>query len=277
MEDKKKKFSWRGWTTFVVTLSFIVDTISGIILYIAPPGRIAHWTNWTIWNLDKEQWVAIHTIFSYLLLIIVAIHLYFNWNMFRNFIWSKVRKALQLRWEMLTAILVSLLVFLFTFWNIPPFSTIMNLGENLKESWEESKVEVPIAHAELMSLQEFSSTIQITLDQALNALKSKGYAVKNAHQTLGEIAKENRTSPDKLYEAIESGGLNPTVAQTIKGSGLGRKTLETICSEKGISLEQALSRLKQKGIDAKPGDKLNVIANKYSKTPLDIFTIIKGE
>jgi len=277
MEDKKKKFSWRGWTTFVVTLSFIVDTISGIILYIAPPGRIAHWTNWTIWNLDKEQWVAIHTIFSYLLLIIVAIHLYFNWNMFRNFIWSKVRKALQLRWEMLTAILVSLLVFLFTFWNIPPFSTIMNLGENLKESWEESKVEVPIAHAELMSLQEFSSTIQITPDQALNALKSKGYAVKNAHQTLGEIAKENRTSPDKLYEAIKSGGLKPTVPQTIKGSGLGRKTLETICSEKGISLEQALSRLKQKGIDAQPGDKLNVIANKYSKTPLDIFTIIEGE
>ena len=156
MEDKKKKFSWRGWTTFVVTLSFIVDTISGIILYIAPPGRVAHWTNWTIWGLDKEQWVAVHTIFGYLLLIIVVIHLYFNWNMFRNFIWSKVRKALQLRWEMLTAILVSLLVFLFTFWNIPPFSTIMNLGENLKESWEESKVEVPIAHAELMSLQEFS-------------------------------------------------------------------------------------------------------------------------
>jgi len=277
MEDKKKKFSWRGWTTFVATLSFIVDTISGIILYIAPPGRIAHWTNWTIWGLDKEQWVAIHTIFGYLLLIIVAIHLYFNWKMFMNFIWSKVRKALHLRWEMLTAILVSLLVFLFTFWNIPPFSTIMNLGENLKESWEESKVEVPIAHAELMSLQEFSATIQIPPDQALSALKSKGYAVKNVHQTLGEIAKENRTSPDKLYEAIKSGGLKPTVPKTIKGSGLGRKTLETICSEKGISLKQALSRLKQKGIDAKPGDKLNAVASKYEKTPVELFNIIKGK
>lgn len=277
MKDKKKKFSWRGWTTFVATLSFIVDTVSGIILYIAPPGRIAHWTNWTIWGLDKEQWVAIHTIFGYLLLIIVAIHLYFNWKMFWNFIWSKIRKALHLRWEMLTAILVNLLVFLFTFWNIPPFSTIMNLGENLKESWEESKVDVPIAHAELMSLEEFSSTINIPTDQALSALKSKGYAVKNAHQTLGAIAKENKTSPDKLYEAIKSGGLKPTVPNTIKGSGLGRKTLETICSEKGISLEKALSRLKKKGIDAKPGDKLKAIANKYSKTPQDIFTIIKGE
>ena len=33
--ERKKKFSWRGWTTFVVAISFIVDTLSGIILYIS--------------------------------------------------------------------------------------------------------------------------------------------------------------------------------------------------------------------------------------------------
>ncbi len=207
----------------------------------------------------------------------MAIHLYFNWNMFWNFIWSKVRKALHLRWEMLTAILVNLLVFLFTLWSIPPFSTIMNLGENLKESWEESKIEVPIAHSELMSLEEFSSKIQIPVDQALSALKSKGYAVKNVRQTLDEIAKKNRTSPDKLYEAIKSGGLKPTVPKSVKGSGRGRKTLETICSEENIPLEQAMSRLKQKGIDARPGDRLRDIANKYEKTPLEIVNILTGK
>jgi len=178
---------------------------------------------------------------------------------------------------MLTAILVNLLVFLFTLWSIPPFSTIMNLGENLKESWEESKIEVPIAHSELMSLEEFSSKIQIPVDQALSALKSKGYAVKNVRQTLDEIAKKNRTSPDKLYEAIKSGGLKPTVPKSVKGSGRGRKTLETICSEENIPLEQAMSRLKQKGIDARPGDRLRDIANKYEKTPLEIVNILTGK
>ena len=82
MSDRKKKFSWRGWTTFVVTISFIVDIISGVVLYIAPPGRIAHWTNWTVWGFDKEEWGAIHTIFGYVLLIIVGIHLYYNWKIF---------------------------------------------------------------------------------------------------------------------------------------------------------------------------------------------------
>ena len=274
---EKKTFQWRGWTTFLLTISFIVDTVSGIILYIAPPGRIAHWTHWTVWGLDKEQWAAIHTIFGYVLLIIAGIHIYYNWKMFTYFIWSKIRKALNLKWELFAAAVLSLVIFLGTIWDIPPFSTTMDLGERFKESWEESKAEVPIAHAELMSIQEFAEKTKVPLDQAIDALRSKGYTVQDAQQTLGEIAKEHNTSPDKLYEAMKSEGVKPAIPETIEGSGLGRKTLEKICSEKGLSLDEALSRLKNKGIDAKGSDSLKEIANKYEKTPLDLFTIIKGE
>jgi len=271
---KKKKFSWRGWTTFVVAISFIVDTISGIILYISPPGRVANWTNWTVWRLDKGEWEAIHTIFGYILLIIVGLHLYYNWKMFMNFLWSKVKKAMNLRRELITATLVCLLVFLGTLWDIPPFSSTMELGEYFKESWEESKVDTPIPHAELLSLQEFSDKISVPIDQVLSALKSKGYKIENVQQTLGEIAEENGISPDKLYEAIKSKGVKPLVPETIKGSGLGRKTLETIASEKDLSLDDVLSRLEQKGIKAGPKDRLKDIGSKNEKTPQEIFDII---
>jgi hypothetical protein len=277
MTDNQKTFSWRGWTTFVVTISFIVDTISGIILYIAPPGRIANWTNWTIWGLNKEEWGAIHTIFGYLLLIIVGVHLYYNWKMFVNFIWSKIRKALNLRWELITATLLCLFVFLGTLWNVPPFSTTMNVGETLKESWAESKAETPIAHGELLSLQDFATRIQVPVDQLLDSLKSKGYKVRDTQQTLGEIAQQNNTSPDKLYEAMKSGGVKPTIPNTLEGSGLGRKTLETVCSEQGMSLEEALSRLKQKGIKADPDNTLKQIAAKHGKTPVEVYKIMAGE
>ena len=277
MSDKKKKFSWRGWTTFVVTISFIVDTISGVILYIAPPGRIAHWTNWTVWGLDKEEWGAIHTIFGYALLIIVGIHLYYNWKIFWNFIWSKVRKALNLKWELITATVLCLFLFLGALWNIPPFSSTMDLGEHFKQSWEEAKVEVPIAHAELLSLQELAEKIKVPIDQILHALKSKGYKVKNVQQILGDVAKENRTSPDKLYEVMKSEGVKPAVAGTIEGTGMGKKTLNAICSEKGLSLEKVLARLKQKGIEANPNDRLKDVASKLGKTPMEIFTIIEGK
>jgi len=58
---------------------------------------------------------------------------------------------------------------------------------------------------------------------------------------------------------------------------LGRKTLEVICSEKGFSLEEVLSRLKQKGIEAKPTDKPKDIANRHNKAPIEIFGIIEGK
>jgi len=120
VENKKKRFNWRGWTTFVVIISFIVDTISGIILYIAPHGRVANWTSWNVWGIHKEEWAAIHTIFGYILLIIVGIHLCYNWKMFMNFVWSKIRKAMNLKWELSAAILINLFLFVAILWNIPP-------------------------------------------------------------------------------------------------------------------------------------------------------------
>jgi len=275
--EKRKSFSWRGWTTFVVTISFVVDTISGIILYIAPPGRIANWTNWRIWGLDKEDWGAIHTIFGYVLLIIVALHLYYNWKVFTNFIWSKIKKAINLRWEMLFAIVVSLFIFLGTLWNIPPFSSTMELGDYFKAIWEESKVETPITHGEILSLEEFAKKVQVPADEIVTTLKSKGYKVINLEQTLGEIAKENNTSPDKLYEAMKSEGVKPIEPKTLEGSGLGKKTLETICSEQGIPLNDTISRLKQKGIDAKPGDRLKDLAGKLGMSPMDVLALIQGK
>jgi hypothetical protein len=276
-EGSEGTFRLRGMTTFLVTISFIVDTVSGIILYIAPPGRIAHWTNWTYWGLDKEEWVAIHTIFGYLLLIIVAAHLYYNWRTFLNFLWNKIRRALHLKRELLVATLISLGVFLGTLLNLPPFSTTMYLGEKAKNSWEESRITPPVPHAERMSLKEFSTIVKAPVEQILGALESRGYKVENTQQTLGEIAEENGIPPSTLFEVMQEGGVKPTLPETIEGTGLGKKTLEMICTERGFSLDEVFFRLKEKGIDAEPTDRLKDIANKLGKKPMEIFRIIEGE
>lgn len=277
MKVQGKKFSWRGWTTFVTAISFIVDLISGIILYIAPPGRVANWTNWKVWGLSKDEWGAIHTIFGYVLLFIIAVHIYYNWKMLWNFIWSKVRKALNLRKEMVWATVICLIVFMGTLWEVPPFSSTMALGGFLKDSWEENKVDTPVAHGELLSLKEFAATVRVPVDQIVDALKSKGYKVKNIQQPIASIAKENNTSPNKLYEAINAGGIKPEAPKSLEGSGMGRKTIEMISSERGLPLEEVLARLKANGIEAKPKDKLKEIAGRAGKTPREIFGLIEVE
>jgi len=273
----KKTFHWRGWTTFVVTISFIVDTLSGIILYIAPPGRIANWTNWKIWGLTKEQWGSVHTIFGYVLLLIVAAHLYFNWRLFVGFLWNKAKKVLNLKWELALSVVVCLVIFLGSIWNISPFSTIMKIGEHFKQGWEQSEARAPLAHAELLTLNDFAESIKVPVEQITEILKSRGYTFADIHQTVGEIAKANNISPNKLYENIKAGGVNPISPETVEGSGMGRKTLMVICQEQGLSLEKALSRLKEQGLEAKPDDRLKDLATQLGKKPTEMLHILREE
>jgi len=143
----------------------------------------------------------------------------------------------------------------------------MDLGEKAKNSWEESKITPPLPHVEQMSLKEFSTRIQVPVDQILSALRSKGYKVKDVQQTFAESAEANDISPNTLFETMKTESVKPALPETIEGTGLGEKTLEMICTEKGLSLDEVLSRLKKHGIDARPTDRLKEIANKLEKKP----------
>ena len=67
-----KIFNWRSFTSILTAFSFLGLTISGIILFVVPPGRIANWTGWTIFALTKEQWIALHDWFAVIFMITVA-------------------------------------------------------------------------------------------------------------------------------------------------------------------------------------------------------------
>ena len=58
-------FKTRGFVSFTLTLSFIILSLSGIVLYIMPYGRVAYWINWGIAGLSKDDWDAIHTIIGF--------------------------------------------------------------------------------------------------------------------------------------------------------------------------------------------------------------------
>ena len=133
--EKLQGFKWRGMFTFLVVLALLVDAVSGIILYITPPGRIIRWTGWTLWGLNKGDWQAIHTVFSFLLLLGILGHLYFNWRVLVHFFWSKMQSALNLKLELAAASLIILVVLIGILWNVPPFKSVMTFGRNMKLGW----------------------------------------------------------------------------------------------------------------------------------------------
>lgn len=141
--EKSKGFKWRGMFTFLVVLALLVDAISGIILYITPPGRIIRWTGWTLWGLNKGDWQAIHTVFSFLLLLGILGHLYFNWRVLVHFFWSKMQSAMNLKMELAVAFLIILVVFIGTLWSVPPFKTVMTFGREMKWGWARENTPPP--------------------------------------------------------------------------------------------------------------------------------------
>lgn len=270
---RKKPFKWRGVATFTLIMALAVEIISGVVLYITPPGRYAHWTNWTLWGLSKEGWGAIHTIFGYMLLIIIAGHLYYNWRVIVAFVWSKVRHTFNLKRELAVATIISLAVFLGTFWNLPPFSTVMNFGEKAKRSWEQKDPSYTRGRGRGFA----SSSVALAKEDGRKYTRNNG---SECSQPSVPLAAENRGNG---AQGKGRNAFSPAVAhaETIpgaqRGGGFGRKTLDMVFSEQGISVDEGLSRLKSQGIEAKATDTVRDLADRSGKRPSEIIQMATGK
>ena len=55
---EKKQFNVRGFISLLTACSFILMSVTGIVLYFTPQGRIAFWTNWKFIGLTKTVWIS---------------------------------------------------------------------------------------------------------------------------------------------------------------------------------------------------------------------------
>ncbi len=270
--ENKQKFSWRSFISFGLLFSFLIIFFTGIILYIAPAGRIANWVNWKLFALSKENWQALHIIFSFLFVILSIFHLFsINWKVFLSYIKSKTSSGLNKKKELWISGILTILIFIGVLYSIPPFSTVIDLGESLTQSWEK-KVEVaPIPHAELLTLIELSDQLEnFSIEKIENKLKANSIAFTSTDQTLSEIAKTNNLTPLEVYNLITK-----TSMTGMAGSGIGKKPLEEVAQENGKDINEILSILKEHNIVATKDQTLKDIAAENDMAAKDIFELIK--
>jgi predicted DNA-binding protein YlxM (UPF0122 family) len=278
----KKNFNLRSLTAFLLFSSLVIEIVSGVVLYVVPPGRIANWTNWKLWGLSKDGWGALHTIFGYLFLAFAVLHIYYNWRPIVHYIKSKVKVGLKMRREFVISLIITIVFFVGTVLNVSPFSNVMDFGSKLKNSWADSEKPPPIPHAELLKFQDFTKEFGFKEKDALDILKKKGILIENKNMTIKKIAEENDISPETLYQILrESFGYDiredVEEEEEYEGKGYGKKTVKTVSDENGVPVKEALELLKIKGIDAKEDDSLKEIADKYKLTPGEIADMIKLE
>ena len=173
--------------------------------------------------------------------------------------------------ELTLTLVLTILVFIATAASIPPFSTVMDFGTKMKNSWEESSQEPFIPHAEELSLDKLIEQIGISKEEALGLLEKNGIKIEDTGSLVKEIAKQFDTSPVAIYEILEKDP--PQKKQT--GRGYGWKTLENIAKDLNIPLEDIMAFLRSEGIDAQKDEVIRNVAEKNGMTPYELVEKIQ--
>jgi hypothetical protein len=268
----------------MATVGFLVITVSGIVAFIMPHGRIAYWTNWRLLGLSKTNWNDIHILGSLLFLGAICFHIYFNWKPLVNYFVGKAGRLPNLKREIALSLVVGFLFVMSAILHLPPISYVLDLNNYVKESWIINKdYDPPFGHAELLSFDTFCKKLDIPLDKAKSRLEAKRIKITSSRESLAEIAKNNGITPMKLYSLIEH--LEPAIAppavvsaltpeaveEKFAGSGIGRKSLSEIAGLMNMDLTEIQARLKALKIEVKAGEPLRKAARRNGLSPLNLL------
>lgn len=216
------RFQLRGFTSLLLTLSFLALSFSGVVLYLTPRGRVANWTGWTMLGLEKRGWQAVHINIALLFLIVAGLHLFLNWGLFWGYVKKKASLSLNLKIEMLVAIIIAGSVLVGTIKGIVPFGTLVILNEQIKDYWEQEPVTAPIPHAEELSIKQLAGKMGLPIEQVIAVLEQEGLAVENETMTIAQLAEKNRLTPSDVHAAIKKHFPEAREPGTATDRGLGK-------------------------------------------------------
>ncbi len=281
----KNKQSVRSLIAFLVTWAFVVLTVTGVVLYIVPQGRIAYWTHWSLAGLNKEQWAWVHMMFGGIFIVTGALHLYYNWKPFKKYLAERVKGELNLSRELVVSLMLTAVVVVLSIYNLPPASWIFALNDTIKSSWVTSpELEPPFGHAEEVSLKGIAKRMRLDLDGAIEGLRRNNLRF-DPGDSLDAIARNNSTTPMVIYghiskykekkpAKIRMSWTPEDVEAEFSGTGLGRKRITELCDLAGVKLPDCLNRLRSSGIDATTTDGVRDLATRHERNPIDLLKLI---
>ena len=132
--------------------------LSGIILFIAPSGRVARDLNWRILGLDKEGWEAVHTVIGYISIIFAGFHLILNRRFLINYLRNRARQF-RLRPEFVLALILVALLSLGSALNWTPFKNLMDWGESLSAGWKARPVSLQEENTQTRETDATAATV----------------------------------------------------------------------------------------------------------------------
>lgn len=202
--------------SLTVFFSFIFLSLSGVMLFLSPQGRVAYWAGWTLLGFSKEQYSAVHTTLMVLFLATGIWHIVLNWRPIVGYLKDRSKKIRLFTPESSVALALTLAFLVGPLLRFPPFDQFLDAGEDIKGYWESTRGAPPWGHAEESRLDSFcrrivdfqrwegEGVVVVDCDEAQAALEAAGYEVEGHTQQIIDIAQANGTTPQALAEIIVS-------------------------------------------------------------------------
>lgn len=280
----------RKITSMTMLVSLLLLLINSVVLYIVPEGRVAYWADWHLVGLSKTEWGDQHITVGVLFLVASVLHIYFNWAPIVAYMKNKAREIKVFTGSFNVAVLITVLVAVGTYYQIPPMSTILTLGETFKHNGSIKYGEPPYGHAELSSIKLFSKKEGLDAEKAVALMREAGLQVEGDKDTIKKIANNNKLTPQQVYEIIKPAKKEvapaaatvaalETLATTFPDHprpGFGKKSLDEACVELGLDKQMIVSGLNGMGITCDSSMTIKDIGSENGQEPMEIFEAIRS-
>ena len=238
--------------SLTMLLVMFIMTFSGIMLFISPPGKVAHWANWEVFGITKELYGNIHSTFMVLFIVATLFHVFYNWKPLTSYMKNTAKEMVIFTKDMFVAVILTTIFLLGTIFWIPPFSNFLDFGKEIKNSWEKEYGTAPYSHAELSSLKTFLQKLGYDLEDAKKILQSNNISF-GEEKSLSLIAKENGVSPQFIYTILKK-NFEKKGVKVLAVTGLGKKSVSEVAHAINMDVDKFIQELKKIGIDANADD-----------------------
>lgn len=270
--------SFKKTASLIAFFSFVILLVSSIVLYFVPHGRVAYWADWHFGGLSKTEWANIHINVGILFLISIFFHIFYNWKLLVLYMKNKKRKMKFFTKEVNIALVFTFLFTFGTYFEVAPFSSILNLSESIKDSAIVKYGEPPYGHAELSSIETASVRMGHDIKEVVRNLRNDEIKFKDEKDIILDVAKKNNLTPQQLWMLAI-----PKTDTKIKGffknpkSGFGRKSIVDISNEYGLDVSKVINVMIKNNITVKPNMSIKEISSKNNIGSMDLYMILKKD
>ena len=269
--------------TLVLFFGLFFVLVSGLVMFTAPPARVASWADWGFLGLSRQAWEGAHLAMGLLVVAAGLVHAMLHADAFLDHLRDDDGMVIVFTKPFFAGGILVVGLFAAALAGAPPMAQLARLADHLQERAADTYGEPPYASAERSTLADFARRMGMDTEKALALLRLKNIKADSGDLTLAEIARQNRVAPGGVFEALkmvmEPSGGTSTITGLPKEPppGLGRRKLSDICEEYGLDLAQVLGRLSTSGFKAQPAWTLAEIAKASNVLPIAVYDALRSD